>query len=235
MFVYGYTRLKRSRTITFMLSYVSLWSADLLDIGRAIDLVADSADGFHIDIFDGHNADELLFGPDFVKAVRNRTDVLLDVHLNVSDPDKWAQRFIDVGADMVSVQSSASLDIIQTLSLIREQGAKPSLGIEIHESIKSVFELRDFVDRYLMMGTPIGVKGRTLEESIPERISELRSLLLGMRKDIPIFIDGGIRANILEIIAEAGADGVIPGSLVFGDSNPCAALERIAQINFRGN
>ena len=235
MFVYGYTRLKRSRTITFMLSYVSLWSADLLDIGRAIDLVADSADGFHIDIFDGHNADELLFGPDFVKAVRNRTDVLLDVHLNVSDPDKWAQRFIDVGADMVSVQSSASLDIIQTLSLIREQGAKPSLGIEIHESIKSVFELRDFVDRYLMMGTPIGVKGRTLEESIPERISELRSLLLGMRKHIPIFIDGGIRANILEIIAEAGADGVIPGSLVFGDSNPCAALERIAQINFRGN
>ena len=235
MFVYGYTRVKRSRTITFMLSYVSLWSADLLDIGRAIDLVADSADGFHIDIFDGHNADELLFGPDFVKAVRNRTDVLLDVHLNVSDPDKWAQRFIDVGADMVSVQSSASLDIIQTLSLIREQGAKPSLGIEIHESIKSVFELRDFVDRYLMMGTPIGVKGRTLEESIPERISELRSLLLGMRKDIPIFIDGGIRANILEIIAEAGADGVIPGSLVFGDSNPCAALERIAQINFRGN
>ena len=235
MFVYGYTRVKRSRTITFMLSYVSLWSADLLDIGRAIDLVADSADGFHIDIFDGHNADELLFGPDFVKAVRNRTDVLLDVHLNVSDPDKWAQRFIDVGADMVSVQSSASLDIIQTLSLIREQGAKPSLGIEIHESIKSVFELRDFVDRYLMMGTPIGVKGRSLEESIPERISELRGLLLGMRKDIPIFIDGGIRANILEIIAEAGADGVIPGSLVFGDSNPCAALERIAQINFRGN
>ena len=235
MFVYGYTRVKRSRTITFMLSYVSLWSADLLDIGRAIDLVADSADGFHIDIFDGHNADELLFGPDFVKAVRNRTDVLLDVHLNVSDPDKWAQRFIDVGADMVSVQSSASLDIIQTLSLIREQGAKPSLGIEIHESIKSVFELRDFVDRYLMMGTPIGVKGRSLEESIPERISELRGLLLGMRKDIPIFIDGGIRANILEIIAEAGADGVIPGSLVFSDSNPCAALERIAQINCRGN
>ena len=235
MFVYGYTRVKRSRTITFMLSYVSLWSADLLDIGRAIDLVADSADGFHIDIFDGHNADELLFGPDFVKAVRNRTDILLDVHLNVSDPDKWAQRFIDVGADMVSVQSSASLDIIQTLSLIREQGAKPSLGIEIHESIKSVFELRDFVDRYLMMGTPIGVKGRSLEESIPERISELRGLLLGMRKDIPIFIDGGIRANILEIIAEAGADGVIPGSLVFSDSNPCAALERIAQINCRGN
>ena len=235
MFVYGYTRVKRSRTITFMLSYVSLWSADLLDIGRAIDLVADSADGFHIDIFDGHNADELLFGPDFVKAVRNRTDILLDVHLNVSDPDKWAQRFIDVGADMVSVQSSASLDIIQTLSLIREQGAKPSLGIEIHESIKSVFELRDFVDRYLMMGTPIGVKGRSLEESIPERISELRGLLLGMRKHIPIFIDGGIRANILEIIAEAGADGVIPGSLVFSDSNPCAALERIAQINCRGN
>ena len=74
-----------------MQAYVSLWSADLLDVGRAIDLVAPVADGFHLDVFDGHNVDELLFGPDFVAAVRKRTNLPLDVHLNVIDPDRWAR------------------------------------------------------------------------------------------------------------------------------------------------
>ena len=83
-----------------MKAYVSLWSADLLDVGRAIDLVAPVADGFHLDVFDGHNVNELLFGPDFTAAVRKRTDLPLDVHLNVMDPDRWARRFIDVGADI---------------------------------------------------------------------------------------------------------------------------------------
>src|SRR3954462_1820326 len=67
-------------------AYVSLWSADLLDVGRAMDSVAGTADGFHLDVFDGHNVDDLLFGPDFVAAVRRRTTLPLDVHLNVDDP-----------------------------------------------------------------------------------------------------------------------------------------------------
>ena len=119
-----------------MQAYVSLWSADLLDVGRAIDLVAPVADGFHLDVFDGHNVDELLFGPDFVAAVRKRTNLPIDVHLNVNDPDRWARRFIDVGADVVTVQSGPCPDVGATLSAIREQGAVPSLGIELHERIE---------------------------------------------------------------------------------------------------
>lgn len=111
--------------------YVSLWSADLLDVGRCIDLVAERADGFHIDVFDGHDVDELLFGPDFVAAVRNRTDRLLDVHLNVTDPDRWTRRFLDVGADMITVQTTPCLDVMATLDAIRASGAASSLGVEL--------------------------------------------------------------------------------------------------------
>ena len=99
-----------------MQAYVSLWSADLLDVGAAIDLVAPVADGLHLDVFDGHNVDDLLFGPDLVAAVRRRTTLLLDVHLNVDDPDHWAARFIDVGADMVTVQGRACPDVEATLA-----------------------------------------------------------------------------------------------------------------------
>ena len=116
-----------------MLAYVSLWSADLLALGEAVDKVAAVADAFHIDVFDGHNAPELLFGPDVVAALRSRTDKLLDVHLNVTDPDYWLGRFVDAGADMVTVQGEASADIRATLNLVRARGAHPSLGLEVHE------------------------------------------------------------------------------------------------------
>jgi ribulose-phosphate 3-epimerase len=209
-----------------MQAYVSLWSADLLDVGRAVDLVADVADGFHLDVFDGHNVDDLLFGPDFVAALRKRTALPLDVHLNVTDPDHWARRFIDVGADMVTVQSTPCPDVHRTLQLIRDAGVQPSLGIEVDEQIGDALDLLHEVDRFLLMGTAIGIKGADLDPNAPDRIRQLRA---GMekRRSVPVFVDGGIRAHTVEGLALAGADGVVPGSLVFGDPDPVAAIDRL--------
>jgi len=138
-----------------VLAFVSLWSADLLALGEAVDRVAEVADAFHIDVFDGHNAPELLFGPDVVAALRGRTDKPLDVHLNVTDPDYWLGRFVDAGADMVTVQSGASPDIRATLGQVRSRGARPSLGLEVHEPVSQAEALFDAVDRVLLMGTVI--------------------------------------------------------------------------------
>lgn len=210
-----------------MQAYVSLWSADLLDVGRAIDLVAPVADGFHLDVFDGHNVDELLFGPDFVAAVRKRTNLPLDVHLNVIDPDRWARRFIDVGADVVTVQSGPCPDVGATLSAIRDQGAAPSLGIELHERIEEAVERAELVDRYLMMGTLIGIKGVEPDPSTPDRVRALKDRLDACGHSRPVFVDGGIRETTVGPLADAGTDGVIPGSMVFGDPDPCAAIRRL--------
>jgi ribulose-phosphate 3-epimerase len=210
--------------------YVSLWSADLLDIGRAIDLVAGSADGLHIDVFDGHDVDDLLFGPDFVAAVRARTTLLLDVHLNVDRPDHWAQRFVDVGADMVTVQTGASPDIAQTMAAIRAAGARPSLGVELHEPVDRAAELAEAVDRYLLMGTEIGIKGVGLDPSTTARVTELRALTEAAGTARPVFVDGGIRAGTVPALAAAGAHGVIPGSLVFGAPDPVAAIDDLHHL-----
>ena len=217
-----------------MLAYVSLWSADLLALGEAVDKVAAVADAFHIDVFDGHNALELLFGPDVVAALRSRTDKLLDVHLNVTDPDYWLGRFVDAGADMVTVQGEASADIRATLNLVRARGAHPSLGLEVHEPVARAEALFDAVDRVLLMGTVIGVKGGDLDPGAPQRVSALvaaRARRFGAGLGPTIVVDGGIRPHTVKSLADAGADGVVPGSLVFASPDPVA---RICELHAMG-
>lgn len=210
-----------------MLAYVSLWSADLLALGDAVDQVAEVADAFHIDVFDGHNVPELLFGPDFVAALRSRTSRPLDVHLNVSDPDYWADRFVSAGADMVTVQGGATPDIRATLELVRSCGAQPSVGLEVHEPVANAEMLFDVVERVLVMGTAIGIKGVDLDPATPARVSALvaaRAQRFGAGTGPTIVVDGGIRAHTVKGLAEAGADGVVPGSLVFASADPVAAI-----------
>ena len=213
-----------------MLAYVSLWSADLLALGEAVDRLGEVADGFHVDVFDGHNVPELLFGPDLVASLRARTATPLDVHLNVSDPDFWAPRFIEAGADMVTVQSGASPDIATTLGSIRSAGARPSLGLELHEPVEQATALFDAVDRVLVMGTLIGIKGAELDPVTPGRVSalvEARARRFGEGLGPLIVVDGGIRPHTVNALAAAGADGVVPGSLVFGRPDPPAAVREL--------
>ena len=213
-----------------MQAFLSLWSADQMAIGEAVDRVDDVADGYHIDVFDGHNVPELLYGPDFVKALRARTEKPIEVHLNVEDPDFWADRFIDAGADIITVQTAASPDIRRTFAAIRARGVLPSLGLEVHESPEHAASLFDAIDRVLLMGTAIGIKGVGLDPAAPDRIRELRALRERSEhtaESMPIFVDGGIRDHTVESLAAAGADGVIPGSLVFGVADPRAAVERL--------
>ncbi|MCU1488895.1 MAG: Ribulose-phosphate 3-epimerase [Acidimicrobiaceae bacterium] len=219
-----------------MLAYVSLWSADLLALGDAVDEVAEEADAFHIDVFDGHNVRELLFGPDLVAALRARTSLPLDVHLNVTDPDYWLGRFIDAGADMVTVQSEASPDIRATLETVRTRGASPSLGLEVHEPVERAERLFEAVERVLVMGTEIGIKGVGLDPATPARISALvaaREQRFGPGGGPPIVVDGGIRPHTVGPLAEAGADGVVPGSLVFGRPDPLAAIRELHALGPR--
>jgi ribulose-phosphate 3-epimerase len=209
-------------------AYVSLWSADPLALGEAIDLVDDLVDGFHMDVFDGHNVPALLFGPDVVAALRRRTAKIVDVHLNVSDPDFWVDRFADAGADMLTVQAGPCPDVGATLARIRDRGCQPSLGLETHEPAGHAVRYFGDVDRVLLLGTPIGVKGRELDPAAPSRVGQLAAARSAGGP--AIVVDGGIRRHTVPVLAAAGADGVIPGSLVFGDRDPRRAAAEIRAL-----
>jgi ribulose-phosphate 3-epimerase len=210
-----------------MQAWVSLWSADLLDVGRAVDLVDEAVDGYHVDVFDGHDVDDLLFGPDFVTALRQRTRRPLEVHLIVLDPDHWATRFIDVGADIVTVQSGRTKDLGSSLHRIAEQGAMPSLGVQVHEDVLDVVHHATVAERYVLMGTAVGIKGVVQDHRAPERVATLRAALAAAGTPRPVVVDGGIRAHTVAALATAGADGVVPGSLVFGAADPVRAIHQL--------
>ncbi len=176
-------------------------------------------------MFDGHNVRDLLFGPDLVAALARRTTALIDVHLNCEDPDYWVDRFADAGAGMLTVQSGPCADVAETLGRIAAAGVEPSLGLELHEAVGAALALEVALRRVLVLGTEIGVKGRDLDPRVPDRV---RKLVAGRSGPGPlIVVDGGIRRSTVPVLAEAGADGVVPGSLVFQGADPLANLRAI--------
>ena len=213
-----------------MEAFVSLWSADLLALGDAVRQVEDLADGFHVDVFDGHNVPELLFGPDLVAALRAHTAARIEVHLNVADPGYWIDRFADAGADIITLQSGPCADVTSALERIRTRGCAAGLGIEMHEPISSAAPFFPLVTRLLVLGTLIGVKGQQLDPATPARVAELVRAREQSAWRPSIIVDGGIRRQSVPVLAAAGADGVIPGSLVYAAEDPRAALRQIAAL-----
>jgi ribulose-phosphate 3-epimerase len=214
-----------------MRAYVSLWSADLLAVGDAVRVLEGAADGFHVDVFDGHNVRDLLFGPDFVAALRRRTSTVIDVHLNVDDPGHWSARFINVGADVITVQASACDDVMATLAHIRERGTRAGLGLERSDDVSTVADLVPHVDRILVMGTQLGVKGADLDAATYEKVSRLRRLCDRLQRRPEIVVDGGIREHTVPRLAAAGADGVVPGSLVLSAPDPKGVVDWVHAVS----
>ncbi len=210
-----------------MRTSVSLWSADLLDIGAAMERVEPVVDGFHIDVMDGHFVPELLFGPDLVRAVRGRTRQLVDVHLMVADADRWIGPFAEAGAGMLTVHAPACADVGATLARIRALGVRAAIAVTVAESLDWLWPLLGAVDRVLLMGTPLGVKGVEIEPVVYQRIAGVANERDRGAHRPEVFVDGGIRQHTVPLIARAGADGVTPGSLVFGAPDPAAAVRWI--------
>ena len=210
-----------------MKAYASLWSADLLALGEAVDLVDALVDGYHLDTMDGVCVPDLLFGLDFVAALRRRTQKILDVHLMLTKTDAWIDRCAQAGSNVLTVHRPFCQNLAVALDRIRLSGARAGLVVELGDPL-SVEELHlDLVDRLLVMGTEIGVKGKGLHPNTPQRIATILELCAQTGRRPEIVVDGGIRRETVPLLAQAGADGVVPGSMVFGEPDPCAALNWI--------
>jgi ribulose-phosphate 3-epimerase len=210
-----------------MKAYASLWSADLLALGEAVDLVDPLVDGYHLDIMDGVCVPDLLFGLDFVAALRRRTKKVLDVHLMLTNTVAWIGRYVQAGSNLLTVHRRFSHDVAATLDQIRSSGAQSGLVVELGDPLSAGDLHLDLVDRILVMGTEIGVKGKGLHANTPQRIAAILELCAQTGRRPEIVVDGGIRRETVPLLAQAGADGVVPGSLVFGEPDPCAALNWI--------
>ncbi|MHB8523966.1 MAG: ribulose-phosphate 3-epimerase [Limisphaerales bacterium] len=193
----------------------SLWSADLANLAAEIRRVEPYSERFHLDVADGHYVKNLLFFPDQVKALRPHTRLPFEIHLMVDDPLGWIDPFVEVGADGIIFCFDATKDPGEVLRKIRARGKRAGVSVLITEPIECLEPFWDLLDVVTVVGTAMGIKGASMDPSVPDKIRRARAII--RRRGLPTEVeaDGGIRRETVPLLAAAGVDLIVPGSLMF--------------------
>jgi ribulose-phosphate 3-epimerase len=195
----------------------SLWSADLANLGSEIRRVAAYSERFHLDVADGHYVPSLLFFPDLVRALRSHTTKPFEVHLMTTDPLGWIEPFIEAGADEIIFCFDTLSDPAAAIRQVKAVGKQVAISLLVTEPVSLLNPYWNSIDQVTIVGTPMGTKGTSMDSSIFAKIREARSAIDHAKARVEIQVDGGIRRNTVPSIHQAGADWIVPGSLMFGE------------------
>jgi len=206
----------------------SLLSADFARLAEAIETVeSGGATILHVDVMDGHFVPNITIGLPVVRSLRKATKLIIDTHLMIDEPGRYAVEFVKAGADMVSVHVEADAHLHRTLAAIRETGGKPGIAINPATSLASLEEGLQFADFVLLMSVNPGFGGQSfIPESLP-KLKRLRKMISDQGLNTRIEIDGGIDKHNAATVVEAGAEILVAGSAVFGTHDPAAAVRAL--------
>src|SRR5258706_1223574 len=193
----------------------SLWSADLSNLASEIKRVESYTECFHLDVADGHYVKNLLFFPDLVRTLRKHTAKPFEVHLMVTDPLSWIDPFADAGADIILFCFDAAKDPAAVLKAIKSRGKKAGVSLLIDESLDLIEPYWNDLDVLTIVGTAMGIKGASMDASVPGKILKARDIISQRGLKTEIEADGGIRRETVPLLAKAGVDYIVPGSLMF--------------------
>jgi len=206
----------------------SLLSADFAALDREITRMAISgADLLHLDVMDGHFVPNLTFGPLVVGAVRRLTDLPLDVHLMLTDPDRYVKQFVQAGADAVTIHVECNADLSATLDQIGDLGVRRGMSLNPPTSLGDVLPYLDRVDLVLVMTVMPGFGGQAFD---PVGLDKIRALVAARdagQGDFLISVDGGINDETGRVCREAGADILVSGSWLFRQVDPAAGVGQL--------
>ena len=193
----------------------SLWSANLTDLASDLKRVEPFSERFHLDVADGHYVPNLLFFPDLVRQLRPLTERPFEIHLMVTDPLAWVEPFVEAGADILIFCLDAAKDPAAVLKAIRTHRKKAGVSLLINEDIDLVEPLWNDLDVLCVVGTAMGIKGASMDPGIPDKIRHARQRMRALGLSAEIEADGGIRRETVPLLKQAGADVIVPGSLMF--------------------
>lgn len=185
-------------------------ASDYTRMGECVRAVQD-ADWLHLDIMDGHFVPNISFGPDVVHALRPLTDMPFDVHLMLSHPKRYVQKFADAGADILTFHVECEDDIEETLAEIERCGMKPSLSLKPGTPVEALFPYLDRLYMILVMTVEPGFGG---QKFMPEQLEKVRALR-ARRSELLIEVDGGVNREMVAACRAAGVDVAVAGTSVF--------------------
>lgn len=206
----------------------SILSADFANLERDVRMVSEAgADWIHVDVMDGHFVPNLTIGPAHVKMLKRVTDVPLDVHLMIDNPEVQVPWYIEAGADSVTVHVETCDNAVSMLRSIRDAGAKAGISLNPETDPTQLAGLLDLVDMVLVMSVHPGFGGQSFIESSPAKIAAIAEMCKAEGAAPLIEVDGGIGVGTAPLVSAVGADVLVAGSAIFCADDPAVALRGI--------
>lgn len=203
----------------------SLLAADFMNLEKELQEITDGgAKYLHIDVMDGHFVPSISFGMPLINSVRKKTELLFDVHLMITNPERYIEDFAKCGADIITVHAESTAHLNRVITQIKELGLKAGVAINPATPL-SVLE---YVDMILIMTVNPGFGGQTYIENSTKKIHDLRKMINERHLNIDIEVDGGIKLHNVKEVMDAGANIIVAGSAVFNEdtfSNASRFLE----------
>jgi ribulose-phosphate 3-epimerase len=206
----------------------SILSADFSRLKEEIEAVETAgADWLHVDVMDGHFVPNITIGPVVVEWVRKVTKIPLDVHLMITDPDKYAPEFIKAGADWISIHPDTCPNPNATLNKIRELGAKASIAVNPDVPLSKVEGYFKDIDLVLMMTVFPGFGGQAFIPDVLPKIAEAKKIIEQGKSSILIEVDGGIKTDNIARVVNAGGEVIVSGSGIFKTPNYAETIRQM--------
>ena len=206
----------------------SILAADFVNLERDISQIS-NADLVHVDIMDNHFVPNLTFGLQMTERIQQVTEIPLDVHLMIDNPERWAPDYADLGAYAVTFHAEAAQDAVSLARALRLQGTRAGVAVKPGTAIEPYLELLEEFDQVLVMTVEPGFGGQSFMQETMPKLRQLRELVDKRGLDVWLEVDGGIDDRTIEIAAEAGADTFVAGSAVFRADDPSLRVTELRE------
>lgn len=219
---------KRRQTAISPLISASILAADPLNLGRdALSIIEAGADWLHLDIMDGHYVPNITYGPALVGALRGLSTRVLDVHLMISEPDRYIQDFARAGADYLTVHPETCPHLHRTLAAIKEAGCKAGVSLNPATLPSALDYVWDLVDLVLLMSVNPGFGGQDFIPATLAKVGAVAAKRKEHRLQTLLAVDGGVGPENSGALAAAGVDVLVAGSALFSAADPAAVIRQM--------